>query len=141
MPGMGKPSDELLSLRRSLEQEADRMGLDMVIQAGYDPYEAIEIFDNLIEDRGDRPGKERVAAVLQPLATTDFSRTGRSTDRDDFGKRLQALLLEQGWLELRHSRWDGALQCAVAQPDDRLQPVDGLGVEPEHSRRRRDGVA
>jgi len=112
LPGMGKPSDELLSLRRSLEQEADRMGLDMVVQAGYDPHEAIEIFDNLIEGRGDRPGKERVAAVLQPLSTTDFGRTGRSTDRGDFGKRLQALLLEQGWLELRHSRWDGALQCA-----------------------------
>lgn len=112
LPGVDKPSDELLRLRRSLEQEADRIGLDMVIQAGYDPYEATEIFDNLIEGPGDRPGKERFAAILQPLSTTDFRRTGRSTDRGDFGKRLQALLLEQGWLELRHNRWDGALQCA-----------------------------
>jgi tetratricopeptide (TPR) repeat protein len=124
-PGMGKPSEDLLSLRRSLEQEADRMGLDMIIQAGYDPYKATEIFDNLIEDRGDRPGKERVAALLQPLSTTDFSQTGRSTDRGDFGKRLQALLLEQGWLELRYGRWDGALQCAHRVVRD--APTNGRG--------------
>jgi predicted Zn-dependent protease len=37
------------SLRRSLEQEADRVGLDMVIKAGYDPHEAIEIFEHLRE--------------------------------------------------------------------------------------------
>jgi predicted Zn-dependent protease len=112
LPGMGKPSDELLGLRRSLEQEADRLGLDMVIQAGYDPYEATEIFDNLVEGGGDRPGKERAAAILQELSTAGVSSPSRSSDRGSFGKRLQALLLEQGWLELRHSRWDGALHCA-----------------------------
>ena len=39
-----------MSLRRSLEQEADRLGLDMVIKANYDPCEALEIFEHLIED-------------------------------------------------------------------------------------------
>lgn len=125
LSGMGKPSDELLSLRRALEQEADRMGLDMVIQAGYDPYEAIEIFDNLIENRGDKPAKERAAAILQALSTTDFMSTGRLTDRAAFGKRLQALLLDQGWLELRHGQFDGALQCARRLVRD--APTNGRG--------------
>jgi tetratricopeptide (TPR) repeat protein len=37
---------------------------------------------------------------------------GRLTDRTVFGKHLQGLLFEQGWLELRHGRWDEALRCA-----------------------------
>lgn len=125
LSGMGKPSEELMSLRRSLEQEADRMGLDMVIQAGYDPHEAIEIFDNLIENRGDKPAKERAAAILQALSTNDVIRTGGLTDRSAFGKRLEALVLDQGWLELRHGWWDGALQCARRLVRD--APANGRG--------------
>lgn len=109
---IGKPSEELLSLRRSLEQEADRVGLDMVIQAGYDPYEALEIFDNLTGGDGTQPGQERVAAILPPLSAIEFIRPGRLADRSAFGKRLQPLLLDEAWLELQHGRWDGALRCA-----------------------------
>jgi predicted Zn-dependent protease len=108
----GKASDQLLSLRRSLEQEADRMGLDMVVQAGYDPSEALEIFDNLIDGEGGKPEMERVAAILQAVPATDLAKPARLTDRSAFGNRLQALLLDQGWLELQHDRWDGALRCA-----------------------------
>lgn len=104
-------SDELLSLRRSLEREADRVGLDMVIKANYDAHEALEIFEHLREDYGTGAGVGRPAFLLQTLSPTNPA-GGRSTDRTIFGKNLQNLLLEQGWLELRHGRWDEALRCA-----------------------------
>ena len=112
LSAMGEPSDELVSLRRDLEQEADRMGLDMIVQAGYDPYEAIEIFDNLIKDDADRPGAERAAAILQALSTVDFIRPGGLTDRSAFERRLQPLLWDQAWLELQRGQWDDAVRCA-----------------------------
>jgi predicted Zn-dependent protease len=106
-----RPSEELLSLRRNLEQEADRFGLDMVINANYDPYEALEIFDHLIENNGGRAGVDRAAALLKTLESTPFA-AGRLTDRTVFCKHLQQLWLDHGWLELRHGRWDEALRCA-----------------------------
>jgi predicted Zn-dependent protease len=112
LSAMGKPSAELLSLRRSLEQEADRVGLDMVIQAGYDPYEALEIFGNLTGGEGYQPGEERASAILSALSAIDFIRPGQLPDRSSIGKLLQPLLLDQAWLELQYSRWDGALRCA-----------------------------
>jgi predicted Zn-dependent protease len=105
------PSEGLSSLRRSLEQEADRVGLDMVIKANYDPYEALEIFGNLREGDGKGTGEDRAAALLQALTPID-SVPGRLTDRRVFGKHLQQLLLEQARLELRQGRWDEALRCA-----------------------------
>jgi beta-barrel assembly-enhancing protease len=104
-------SGELVSLRRSLEQEADRVGLDMVIEANYDPYEALEIFEHLREADCMGAGADRAAALLQALNRTDPV-AGRFTDRAVFGEHLQQLLFEQARLELRHGRWDEALRCA-----------------------------
>jgi predicted Zn-dependent protease len=106
-----QPSEDLVSLRRSLEQEADRVGLDMVIKANYDPFEAIEIFEHLREADRRGAGSERAAALLQALKPTDPA-AGRLTDRAVFGGHLQQLLFEQARLELRHGRWDEALRCA-----------------------------
>ena len=105
------PSEGLSSLRRSLEQEADRVGLDMVIKANYDPHEALEIFGHLREGDGKGTGADRAAALLQALTPID-SVPGRLTDRRVFGKHLQQLLLDQARLELRQGRWDEALRCA-----------------------------
>jgi beta-barrel assembly-enhancing protease len=105
------PSEELASLRRSLEQEADRAGLDMVIKANYDPFEALEIFGHLREGDGKGTGEDRGAALLQALTPID-SVPGRLTDRRVFGKHLQQLLLDQAKLDLRQGRWDEALRCA-----------------------------
>ncbi|MBI5578911.1 MAG: M48 family metalloprotease [Deltaproteobacteria bacterium] len=105
------PSERLSSLRRSLEQEADRVGLDMVIKAIYDPYEALEIFGHLREGDGKGTGADRAAALLEALTPID-SAPGRLTDRRSFGKHLQQLLLDQARLELRQGRWHEALRCA-----------------------------
>ena len=88
------PSEELASLRRSLEQEADRASLDMVIKANYDPFEALEIFGHLREGDSKDTGADRAAALLQALTPID-SVPGRLTDRRVFGKHLQQLLLDQ----------------------------------------------
>lgn len=105
------PSEGESSLRRSLEQEADRVGLDMVIRANYDPHEALEIFGHLREGDSKDTGADRAAALLQALTPID-SVPGRLTDRRGFGKHLQQLLLDQARLELRQGRWDEALRCA-----------------------------
>jgi predicted Zn-dependent protease len=57
-------SDKVLILRRRLEQEADRLGLDMLIKANYDLREALEIFDDLREKDRDGGGAERAAALF-----------------------------------------------------------------------------
>jgi predicted Zn-dependent protease len=74
------PSEELSSLRRSLEQEADRVGLDMVIKANYDPHEALEIFEHLREGDDKGTGVDRAGALLQALTPID-SVPVRLTDR------------------------------------------------------------
>lgn len=99
------------SLRRSLEQEADRVGLDMVIKAGYDPHEAIEIFEHLRECNGNGADGKRPALLLEALSQTHPAGV-RLTDRTAFGKHLQKLLFDQGRLEVRYGRWDEALRCA-----------------------------
>ena len=110
--GRTGPSDGVLSLRRRLEQEADRLGLDMVIKANYDPCEALEIFEHLREDDKKATGVERVAALFQTLPP--FIPTAcRLTDRSVFGRHLQQLLFEQARLELRYGRWDEALRCVI----------------------------
>jgi len=135
---MGEPSDELLRLRRSLEQEADRMGLDMVIQAGYDPDEALEIFNNLKRDDRDRPGEERATAILPAFSTIDSIRPVRLTDRGAFGKRIQPLVLNQAWLELQHGQWDGALRCARRLVRDAPNHARGQYLLGEILRRRNE---
>ncbi len=106
-----EPALELARLRRTLEGEADTVGLDMVVKANYDPHEALEIFEHLKEDNGGRAGQARAAVLLQVLGPAAPA-AGRLTDRAAFGRHLQHLLLEQGWLELRHGRSEKALQCA-----------------------------
>ncbi len=108
---LADPPEGVSGLRRSLEQEADRMGLDMVIKANYDPHEALEIFGHLRAGDGKGSGEDRAAALLQALAAIDPV-PGRLTDRRSFGKHLQQMLLDQTRLELRQGRWDEALRCA-----------------------------
>jgi predicted Zn-dependent protease len=118
-----EPAQELANLRRTLEQEADAVGLDMVVKANYDPYEALEIFEYLIDDNGGRAGEARAKALLQALDPS-APPARRWTNRAAFGRHLQHLLLEQGRLELRHGRPEKAMRCAR-----RL-----LRVSPAHAR-------
>jgi predicted Zn-dependent protease len=108
---LADPSEGLSRLRMSLEQEADRVGLDMVIDADYDPHEALEIFGHLRDGDGKGTEQDRAVALLQALTPID-SVPGRLTDRRVFGEHLQQLLLDQAKLELRLGRWEEALRCA-----------------------------
>ena len=108
---LADPSEGMSSLRVSLEQEADRVGLDMLIKADYDPNEALEIFGHLRDGDGKGTGQDRAVALLQALTPID-SVPGRLKDRRVFEKHLQRLLLDQTKLELRLGRWEEALRCA-----------------------------
>jgi predicted Zn-dependent protease len=121
---LADPPEGVSRLRRSLEQEADRVGLDMVIKANYDPYEALEIFGHLREGDGKGRGEDRAAALLQALAPIG-SVPVRLTDRRSFGKYLRQLLSEQARLELRQGHWDEALRCARRLVQDAPSHADG----------------
>jgi len=116
-------SEETLSMRRSLEEEADLSGLDMVIKAGYDPFEAIEIFEHLRDNTNSGTDADRTGLLLRALIQRQPV-TDRLTDRSILRKRLQNLLFGQGLLEVRHGRLEEALRCAR-----RL-----LGEVPTHAR-------
>jgi predicted Zn-dependent protease len=106
------PSEALLNLRRSLEQEADALGLDMLVKANYDPNEALEIFEHLKNTRGTEENSERAGRMAErvPPATLDAPR--QPTDRKCFAERLRPLLISQAELELQHGQWEAALGCA-----------------------------
>jgi predicted Zn-dependent protease len=108
--GPNRPSDAVLSLRRSLELEADRLGLDMLIKANYGVYEALEIFEHLKEADEASAGSERAAFLFQGAAAF-YPATRRLTDRSAFGKHLQQLALEHVRIELQRGRWEEALRC------------------------------
>lgn len=113
IPDRAGPSDRLLDLRHRLEWEADCLGLDMVVNANYDPNEAIEIFEHLNASPGAQDSRERLARIYERLSSaTSSAAAGQPSDRNAFGKRLHLLRVAQAELEIQHGRWDAALKLA-----------------------------
>jgi len=110
--GRGRPSDKVLALRQILEQEADCLGLDMLVKANYDPHEAFEIFEHLAENPGLKKNDERAGRMFKLLSSSALGVARRPTDRNAFGKRLRPLRVTQAEHEIQHSQWDAALGCA-----------------------------
>ncbi len=110
VPDRAEPSDALLNLRQSLEQEADYLGLDMIVKANYDPYEAIEIFEHLIEAPGTKETHERAGRMYKMLSSAALGVARRPADHHAFKERLLPLRVAQAEYEIQHGQWDAALK-------------------------------
>jgi len=123
---------------RDLEREADLVGLDRLVAAGYDPRRAPRVFELLKDDHGD-PSKaevfffgshprlqERIDSTREIIATR-YSGTpaeGRVTDTRDFQMRTRVLVREDALQNLEAGR------LSLAQDEIirvlKLTPKDGV---------------
>jgi len=104
---------------RELEAEADRMGIDLMARAGYDPREALFIFNQMsgeIEQEeleespfGSHPTVRQRVVNLQKLIDTQYPQKGTETlNRKIFLAKLTRLFLENAELEIRQGRFQAA---------------------------------
>ncbi len=110
----------LTGYAREFELEADVAGLDYLIAAGYDPYEALRLFEHLKKDIeeeqvkapyffGSHPKVQaRIDAVTHLLQTkyTDIHSGVRNTEV--FFSKVSPVVLENARLELRSGRFAAA---------------------------------
>ena len=103
---------------RELEREADEVGLQRMVAAGYDPRQAPRVFELLKDDHGDDPKLEvfffgshprlnERAEDMQELLKTRYPGTGgesRVTDRRDFQMRTRTLVRENAQLNIEAGR-------------------------------------
>jgi predicted Zn-dependent protease len=112
---------------RELEAEADKEGLRVMIQAGYDPKEAPRVFELLQQELDERKIKEPFFFGTHPmlqmrienykrLIQTEYAaqakETGRLINAREFQKRTEDLLLDNAVLDLRIGRVSTA-QAAI----------------------------
>jgi Zn-dependent protease with chaperone function len=109
------------SYTRELEREADREGLRMAIKAGYDPQEAINLFDHLEEEIqqegiqepllfGDHPNVEQRLAELKSVMGSEGTISPLAeSSRKLFLAKVQPIILENAWLDLKLGRFQTAL--------------------------------
>lgn len=110
--GNADSMDTVQDLRRSLEQEADRAGLDMLIKANYDPYEAFEILEHLKPGASAEETDERAERMSKMLSSAARGAAGRPSDPIAFSKRLYPLLVSQVELEIQRGEWKSARDYA-----------------------------
>jgi len=106
---------------RELELEADVAGLDYLIAAGYDPYQALHLFEYLKKDIEAQQTKEpyffgthpKVQARIDNLAYLLVSKypdiRGGAKNTDLFCRKVATAVLENARLELRIGRYSAAL--------------------------------
>jgi len=104
---------------REFEAEADRVGLDLTAKAGYDPRQALNLFEHLQQEieiegikepffLGTHPSvHQRMENVSQWLAT-DYSENIGLINSEIFRSRLDKLVLDNARLELRIGRFHAA---------------------------------
>lgn len=123
MDAGGDIADRIIEARingysRELEREADAMGLQAMVAAGYDPREAPQVFrllleeeDNIVEPYyyGSHPRlEERLASYEEYLAQWQRENPEpvglRGTNDDEYGRHVVALLLANGRLDRQLGR-------------------------------------
>jgi predicted Zn-dependent protease len=105
---------------RDLEREADKVGLRLMVQAGYDPREAPKLFEFLLKELeendieepyffGTHPRlKERIDTYEELLAATYAGHTGGVANKKAFIARTWRLVYDNAVLDLRAGRFDSA---------------------------------
>ncbi len=103
---------------RELEAEADRVGLDLMFKAGYDPRQALNLFEHLqqvIKDEdikepfffGTHPSvQQRIENAGRWLATAYSAEDGGLVSSDVFRSKLDRLILDNADLDLRFGRFE-----------------------------------
>ena len=141
--GIGKLVNQLGSLgskaavsgyRRDLETEADLVGLQLMAKAGYDPNEALRLFEHLkreLEEEkmqepfffGRHPRlQERVENCENFLKTRYRKEEEGIKNTGVFSTKLHKVILDNAWLDLKagrfHSAQRGAERYLKIEPND-----------------------
>ena len=141
--GIGKLVNQLGSLgskaavsgyRRDLETEADLVGLQLMAKAGYDPNEALRLFEHLkreLEEEnmqepfffGCHPRlQERVENCKSFLKTRYQKEEEGIKNTGVFSTKLHKVILDNAWLDLKagrfHSAQRGAEKYLKIEPND-----------------------
>ena len=102
---------------REFEAEADRVGLDLMTKAGYDPRQALNLFEHLrqeIENRGIKEPfffgthpsvQQRITNADRWLANEYSGKKAGLVNADMFRSRLDKLVLDNARLDLRIGRF------------------------------------
>ncbi len=105
---------------RELEAEADRVGLDLLVKAGYDPRQALNLFEHLqreIKDQaitepfffGTHPSvQQRIDNAGRWLTSEYSAEDGGLIGSDIFRSKLDRLILDNAGLDLRIGRFEVA---------------------------------
>jgi len=120
--------------RRDLENEADWVGLQLMAKAGYDPHEALRLFEHLkmeleIENLqepfffGSHPRlQERVENCKRFFKMHSAKEGSGARDQGVFLKKLHQVVLENAWLDLKAGRFisaqKGAAKYLKIKPND-----------------------
>lgn len=119
---------------QELENEADMVGLRLMLRAGYDPAEALVLFEHLKreleEDGREEPFffgthpriQRRIENYKNLLGSRYEGKRGGIKNRDVFLARVQKIIPDNAWVDLRFGRYDsayrGAIRYLTASPND-----------------------
>jgi predicted Zn-dependent protease len=104
---------------RELEAEADRVGIELMVRAGYDPREALFIFNQMIGEieqegfeepvLGSHPSVGQRVFHLQNLIDAQYPQKGSEIQNSEiFLAKLARLFLDNAELEIRQGRFQAA---------------------------------
>ncbi|MEJ2102574.1 MAG: M48 family metalloprotease [Desulfobacterales bacterium] len=118
---------------RELEAEADQVGIELMVEAGYDPREALYIFDQMVSEMeqegfeepilGSHPTVGQRVAYLQNLIDTQHPQKGSVTQNSEkFLANLDRLFLNNAELDIQQGRFQ--LARLLVEKHLRIQPDD-----------------
>jgi predicted Zn-dependent protease len=132
------PAVSVAAYSSSLEQEADRVGLDLIIKAGYDPREAVDLFRHLEKESMKEGIHEPFISETRPSLRDrmrEFERLLHAhrdaempgiRNRDIFLLETKRALLENARLDLKLGRFTAAL--TEAEKYLRISPRDARAL-------------
>ncbi|MEW6246538.1 MAG: tetratricopeptide repeat protein [Nitrospirota bacterium] len=121
---------------RASETEADVVGLDYLVKAGYDPREAPKTFEQLLKEYGDQgalenffygdhpTNKSRIAkltGLVQSKYSQDLASRKLLVNTDEFNRRTRELVVNVGKLDYERKRFKTAaamFEKALAAKDN-----------------------
>ena len=118
---------------RELEAEADQVGIELMAEAGYDPREALYIFDQMVSEMeqegieepvfGSHPTVSQRVAHLQDLIDAQHPQKGSAAQNSKkFLANLARLFLNNAELDIRQGRFQ--LARLLVEKHLRIQPDD-----------------
>jgi beta-barrel assembly-enhancing protease len=117
--GIGGEITAVSGYTRELEAEADRVGMELMAKAGYDPREALFIFDQMVGEleqerfeeplSGSHPTVRQRIVNLQNLIDTQYPQADSATENSEiFLAKLAQLFLDNAELNIRQGRFQAA---------------------------------